>query len=37
LKDPAWTTAAGLSLYAARLRANVDLERRSGFLGRILR
>jgi cell division protein FtsA len=38
LKDPAWTTAAGLSMYAARLRANVDLERRStGFLGRILR
>lgn len=38
LQDPAWTTAAGLSMYAARLRANVDLERRStGFLGRILR
>ncbi len=38
LRDPAWTTAAGLSMYAARLRANVDVERRStGFLGRILR
>jgi cell division protein FtsA len=38
LKDPAWTTAAGLSMYAARLRTQVDLERRStGLLGRILR
>ena len=38
LKDPAWTTAAGLSMYAARLRSQVDLDRRStGLLGRILR
>jgi cell division protein FtsA len=38
LKDPAWTTAAGLSMYAARLRTQVDLERRvTGLLGRILR
>ena len=38
LKDPAWTTAAGLSMYAARLRTLVDLDRRAtGFLGRILR
>ena len=38
LKDPAWTTAAGLSMYAARLRTQVDLDRRAtGLLGRILR
>ncbi|HEU5020928.1 MAG TPA: cell division protein FtsA, partial [Bryobacteraceae bacterium] len=38
LKDPAWTTAAGLSMYAARLRSQVDLERRqSGLLGKIFR
>ena len=38
LNDPAWTTAAGLSMYAARLRSQVDLERQSvGVLGRILR
>lgn len=38
LKDPAWTTAAGLSMYAARLRSQVDLDRRAtGLLGRILR
>jgi cell division protein FtsA len=38
LKDPAWTTAAGLSMYSARLRKMVDLERRAtGLLGRILR
>jgi cell division protein FtsA len=38
LNDPAWTTAAGLSMYAARLRSQVDLERQSvGMLGRILR
>jgi len=38
LSDPAWTTAAGLSMYAARLRSQVDLERHSvGLLGRILR
>jgi cell division protein FtsA len=38
LKDPAWTTAAGLAKYSARLRTQVDLERQSiGLLGRILR
>ncbi len=38
LHDPAWTTAAGLAMYAARLRSQVDLERQSvGMLGRILR
>jgi cell division protein FtsA len=38
LKDPAWTTAAGLSMYAARLRTQVDLERRqTGLLGKIFR
>jgi cell division protein FtsA len=38
LNDPAWTAVAGLAMYAARLRSQVDLERRSvGVLGRILR
>ena len=38
LNDPSWTTAAGLAMYAARLRTQVDLERQSvGLLGRILR
>lgn len=38
LNDPRWTTAAGLAMYAARLRSQVDLERQSvGVLGRILR
>ncbi|HTA43665.1 MAG TPA: cell division protein FtsA [Bryobacteraceae bacterium] len=38
LHDPAWTTVAGLAMYAARLRSQVDLERQSvGILGRILR
>jgi cell division protein FtsA len=38
LNDPAWTTVAGLAMYAARLRSQVDLERQSvGVLGRILR
>ncbi len=38
LNDPAWTTVAGLSMYAARLRSQVDLDRQSiGVLGRILR
>lgn len=37
LNDPAWTTAAGLAKYSARLRTQVDLERQSiGLLGRIL-
>ncbi len=38
LNEPAWTTAAGLAMYAARLRSQVDLEKQSvGVLGRILR
>jgi len=38
LNDPAWTTAAGLAMYSARLRSQVDLVRQSaGMLGRILR
>jgi cell division protein FtsA len=38
LNDPAWTTAAGLSMYAARLRSQVDIERHSiGMIGRLLR
>jgi cell division protein FtsA len=38
LNDPAWTTAAGLSMYAARLRSQVDVERQSiGMIGRLLR
>ncbi len=38
LNDPAWTTAAGLAMYGARLRSQVDLERQSvGMLGRLLR
>jgi len=38
LNDPAWTTAAGLAMYSARLRSQVDLEKQSvGVLGRILR
>lgn len=38
LNEPGWTAAAGLAMYAARLRSQVDLERQSvGMLGRILR
>ncbi len=38
MNDPAWTTAAGLAMYSARLRSQVDLDRQSvGLLGRILR
>jgi cell division protein FtsA len=38
MNDPAWTTAAGLAMYSARLRSQVDLVRQSvGLLGRILR
>jgi cell division protein FtsA len=38
LNDPAWTTVAGLAMYAARLRSQVDVEKQSvGVLGRILR
>jgi cell division protein FtsA len=38
LHDPAWTTVAGLAMYSARLRSQVDVEKQSvGVLGRILR
>ena len=38
LDDPAWTTAAGLAMYSARLKIRGDLERRAaGLLGRIFR
>ena len=38
LNDPSWTTVAGLSMYAARLRSQVDVEKQSiGVLGRLLR
>jgi cell division protein FtsA len=38
LDMPSWSTALGLSMYSARLRTQVDLERQSiGLLGRILR
>jgi cell division protein FtsA len=38
LNDPAWTAVAGLAMYAARLRSQVDVEKQSvGVLGRILR
>lgn len=38
LNDPVWTTVAGLAMYSARLRSQVDLEKQSvGVLGRILR
>jgi hypothetical protein len=38
LNDPVWTTVAGLAMYAARLRSQVDVEKQSvGVLGRILR
>jgi len=38
LNDPEWTTVAGLAMYSARLRSQVDVEKQSvGMLGRILR
>jgi cell division protein FtsA len=38
LNDPAWATAAGLAMYSARLRTQVDVDKQSvGVLGRILR
>lgn len=38
INDPAWTTAAGLAMYAARLRTQVDLERQTaGVLGRMMK
>lgn len=37
LNSPVWTTASGLSMYAARLRSKVDSRRQSfGVLGRML-
>jgi cell division protein FtsA len=38
LNDPAWSTAAGLAMYSARLRTQVDVDKQAvGVLGRILR
>jgi cell division protein FtsA len=38
IDDPAWTTAAGLAMYSARLKVQDELERQSvGILARILR
>jgi len=38
IDDPAWTTAAGLAMYSARLKVQGELERQSvGLLARILR
>jgi cell division protein FtsA len=38
LNDPEWTTVAGLAMYSARLRSQVDVEKQAvGVLGRILR
>ncbi|MDP9170603.1 MAG: cell division protein FtsA [Acidobacteriota bacterium] len=38
LNHPAWTVAAGLAMYSARLHTQVDVEKQSiGVLGRILR
>ena len=38
LDDPAWTTAAGLAMYSARLKMHNENERQAiGLLGRILR
>lgn len=37
LEDPAWTTAAGLAMYSARLKFRADLDRKkSGFLSKVL-
>ncbi|HWB86732.1 MAG TPA: cell division protein FtsA [Bryobacteraceae bacterium] len=38
LNDPEWSTAAGLSMYSAKLKAQTEQEREAvGWLGRILR
>jgi cell division protein FtsA len=38
LRDPEWTTAAGLAMYSAKLKQQVERERESaGWLGRVLR
>jgi cell division protein FtsA len=31
LDNPAWTTAAGLAMYSARLKLRAELDRRNGF------
>ena len=36
--DPAWTTAAGLAMYSAKLKSQHEIQRQSvGLLGRILK
>ncbi|PWU01189.1 MAG: cell division protein FtsA [Terriglobia bacterium] len=38
MRDPEWTTAAGLAMYSAKLKVKAEQERESaGWLGRILR
>jgi cell division protein FtsA len=38
MRDPEWTTAAGLAMYSAKLKVKADEERESaGWLGRMLR
>jgi hypothetical protein len=38
LKDPEWTTAAGLAMYSAKLKAQAEQTREdAGWLGKILR
>jgi cell division protein FtsA len=38
LRDPEWTTAAGLAMYSAKLKQQAERERHSaGWLGRVLR
>jgi cell division protein FtsA len=38
LRDPEWTTAAGLAMYSAKLKVQAEHERESaGWLGRVLR
>jgi cell division protein FtsA len=37
LEDPAWTTAAGLAMYSARLKFRADLDRKkTGFISKVL-
>ena len=38
LSDPAWTTAAGLAMYSAKLKSQHELQRQTyGLLGKILK
>jgi hypothetical protein len=38
MRDPEWTTTAGLAMYSAKLKVKADEERESaGWLGRMLR